>query len=183
MKKKSFLQNFHNRPAAFVTLLHRADKNCGKIGGNARSLLLLYYNKEQTSKNDKTGGSPHGLQQSRPRNARKPPRQSGHRQQGTGRHPRRPLHCLHPRRGRALPEDQSGPGRRLQRHRRAGPGRHRPRGGPARHGGQGRPVQGVCRGGCLPHLHRRPRRRQRHCGLQGHRPHLRRHQSGGHQEP
>ena len=41
MKKKSFLQNFHNRPAAFVTLLHRAGKNCGKIGGNARILLLL----------------------------------------------------------------------------------------------------------------------------------------------
>ena len=35
----------------------------------------------------------------------------------------------------------------------------------------------------LPHLHRRPRRGQRHRGLQGHRPHLRRHQPRGHQEP
>ena len=35
----------------------------------------------------------------------------------------------------------------------------------------------------LPHLHRRPRRCQRHCCLQGHCAHLWRHQSGGHQEP
>ena len=35
----------------------------------------------------------------------------------------------------------------------------------------------------LPHLHRRPRRGQRHRGLQGHCAHLWRHQSGGHQEP
>ena len=35
----------------------------------------------------------------------------------------------------------------------------------------------------FPHLHRRPRRGQRHRGLQGHCAHLWRHQSGGHQEP
>ena len=35
----------------------------------------------------------------------------------------------------------------------------------------------------LPHLHRRPRRGQRHRGLQGHCPHLRRHQPRRHQEP
>ena len=35
----------------------------------------------------------------------------------------------------------------------------------------------------LPHLHRRPRRCQRYCSLQGHRAHLWRHQSGGYQEP
>ena len=35
----------------------------------------------------------------------------------------------------------------------------------------------------FPHLHRRPRRCQRHCCLQGHCAHLWRHQSGGHQEP
>ena len=48
---------------------------------------------------------------------------------------------------------------------------------------QGRAVQGIRRRGCLPHLHRCPRRCQRHCCLQGHCAHLWRHQSGGHQEP
>ena len=53
----------------------------------------------------------------------------------------------------------------------------------AGHGGQGSALQGVWRRGRLPHLHRRPRRGQRHRNLQGHRPHLRRHQPRGHQEP
>ena len=74
-------------------------------------------------------------------------------------------------------------GRRLQWHGCAGAGRHRPRGRSAGHGGQGCALQGVRRRGRLPHLHRRPRRGQRHRGLQGHRPHLRRHQPRGHQEP
>ena len=63
----------------------------------------------------------------------------------------------------SLPEDQGKPrrrvqvylqeqhgGRRVQRHRRAGSGRHRPRSRAACHGGQGRAVQGVRRGGRFP---------------------------------
>ena len=48
---------------------------------------------------------------------------------------------------------------------------------------EGKAVQGVRRRGCLPHLYRCPRCRQRDRGLQGHCPHLWRYQSGGHQEP
>ena len=53
----------------------------------------------------------------------------------------------------------------------------------AGHGGQGGAVQGVRRGGCLPHLHQRPQCRRSDRSLQGHCAYLRRHQSGGYQEP
>ena len=49
----------------------------------------------------------------------------------------------------STPSRQYG-GRRLQRHRSAGSGRHRPKGRSAGHGGQGGAVQGVRRRGCFP---------------------------------
>ena len=57
-----------------------------------------------------------------------------------------------------------------ERHCRAGSGQHRPRGRPAGHGGQVRPVQGVRRRRCVPHLPERQDEGGGHrCG-QGHRP-------------
>jgi hypothetical protein len=98
------------------------------------------------------------------------------------------------RRGRGLRGDRRRPGQRLplhrarqpgggghQRHRGAGPGRHRPAGGQAGDGRQGGAVQEVRRHRRLRHRDQReePRQAGRHHRRAG--AHLRRHQPRGHQ--
>ena len=121
-------------------------------------------------------------------------RQAGHRRDQADGQPARPGAGLFARRGRGLRGDRRRPGQRLplhrarqpgggdhQRHRGAGPGRHRPAGRQAGDGRQGGAVQEVRRHRRLRHRGQReePRqagRRDRRAGA-----HLRRHQPGGHQ--
>ena len=72
-------------------------------------------------------------------------------------------------------------GRDHQRHRGAGPGRHRPAGLQAGDGGQGRPVQEVRRHRRVRHRDRREGPGQAGRGDRRARAHLRRHQPRGHQ--
>ena len=80
------------------------------------------------------------------------------------------------------PDRARQPGRRgHQRHRRAGPGQHRPAGRQAGDGRQGRAVQEVRRHRRLRHRTGRARRRQADRHDRRHGADLRRHQPGGHQ--
>ena len=86
-----------------------------------------------------------------------------------------------PRQGVPVHDQEEHGRRRLRRHSRARPRRHRARGGHARHGGQGDALQGVRRRGCVPDLPRlegpgRDRRRRSSWIA----PSFRRDEPGGH---
>ncbi len=106
--------------------------------------------------------------------------------EGAAAQPRRPLPCLHPRRGSGVQGDRREQGRReapddqtQHRRRRHGrdrgprPRRHRARSGDAGDGGQGRPLQAVRGGRCVAGGPRHEGHRGDHRDLQGHRPGLR----------
>ncbi|MDT4816971.1 hypothetical protein FQZ97_500360 [compost metagenome] len=146
---------------------------------------------------------PHPGRQARPAAPCRPrvprvsrPRQDRHRGDQADGQPARPVAGLLARRGRALRGNRQGPGQRLQvhlarqprgchfqRHRRAGPGRHRPAGLQAGDGRQGRSLQEIRRCRRVRHRDRRegPGQAGRDHRLAG--AHLRRHQPGRHQGP